>query len=223
MKLIIFLAILLQVSSFKFKTLTSVSPKIIGGRDAEENEFPYIVSIRRTELEFLLGEPHHICGGTIINSDTVITASHCLFDPFGNHLNQPGSYFVVAGFLGIWSDYDTAKQFEVTKIFKHPTFFADEFRNDIAVLKVAPDFTFDLPSIQPISIETNVNLTEGTQCSVHGWGTVLESYPLYPDILQTVEVKISNFNQCNETYEGIVDSNTQLCASDTEKDSCSGK
>jgi trypsin len=220
MKLMIFIGIVIGASSLK---TPSLSPKIIGGRDAEANEFPYIVSIRRTELELILGEPYHICGGTIINSNTVITASHCLFDPFGNHLKQPGSYFVVAGFLGIWSDIATSQMFEVVKVFKHPNYIADLFRHDIAALRVSPDFTFDLPNIQPITIETNRNLSEGSACSVHGWGTVLDDFPLHPDILQTVDIRISSFNQCNETYEGLVDSSTQLCAYDAEKDSCSGK
>jgi secreted trypsin-like serine protease len=220
MKLIIYFALFVQVSSTKLKNL---SPKIIGGRDAEENEFPYIVSIRRAELEIIFGEPYHICGGSIINTDTVITASHCLFDPFGNHLSQPGSYFVIAGFLRIWSDIDTAQRFDVIEIYKHPNFDMEVLQNDIALLKVAPDFTFDLPSIQPISIETNKNLSEGTKCSVHGWGTLLMDFPLYPDLLQTVELKISNFDHCNKTYEGIVDPDTQICAYEPEKDSCSGK
>lgn len=220
MKSIIFAILFIEVSSLN---LPNLSPKIIGGRDAAENEFPYVVSIRRAELELLLGEPYHICGGSILNSNTVISASHCLFDRFQNYLNQPGSYFVVAGFVRMWSDLDTAMKFEVVKIFKHPNYVMDIFRNDIAVLKVAPDFTFDLPNIQPIQIETNRNLTEGTLCSVHGWGTLLFEYPLYPDILQTVDLKISNFDQCNETYEGVVDSNTQVCGYESEKDSCSGR
>lgn len=57
-----------------------IAPFIVNGRDVLENEFPYIVSLRRTELESLLGMPYHICGGSIIDEVTVITAAHCLFD-----------------------------------------------------------------------------------------------------------------------------------------------
>lgn len=220
MKLIIFFALFLKVSAAKLKNL---SPKIIGGRDAEENEFPYMVSIRRAELEIIFGEPYHICGGSIITTDKVLTASHCLFDPFGNHLSQPGSYFVVAGFSRMWSDVETAQTFDVNGIYKHPNFDMYNLQNDIAILKVAPDFTFDLPNIQPISIETDVNLSEGVQCSVHGWGTLLLDYPLYPDILQTVDLKISNFEHCNHTYDGDINPKTQICAYEPEKDSCSGR
>lgn len=88
MKVVFSIMLILNVIGCTFTTLRNVSPKIIGGRDAEENEFPYVVSIRRAELENLLGYPIHVCGGSIVSSNTVLTASHCLFDPFGNHLHQ---------------------------------------------------------------------------------------------------------------------------------------
>lgn len=74
MQLIIFYVIFFVASSS-----AEITPYIINGRDALENEFPYIVSLRRTELELILG-PSHVCGGSIIDEVTVITAAHCLFD-----------------------------------------------------------------------------------------------------------------------------------------------
>lgn len=218
MKFIILQLILLKIS---FANFSNVSPKIVGGRDAEENEFPYIVSLRRAELQLILGQPYHICGGSILHSDKVLTASHCLFDPFGNHLTQPGSYFVVAGFVRMWTDQDVAKTYFVTGIFSHPNFDKDTLNNDIAILKIAPDFTFDMPSIQPINIDMSKEVAEGTNCFVHGWGSLLWEFPFYPDALQTVDLKISNFDHCNETYEGEITEN-QLCAYELNKDSCSG-
>lgn len=75
MQLIIFYCIF-----FVALSSAQISPYIINGRDALENEFPYIVSVRRTELELLEGFPYHVCGGSIIDEVTVITAAHCLFD-----------------------------------------------------------------------------------------------------------------------------------------------
>lgn len=218
MKFIILLLILLKISFAVFSNLT---PKIVGGRDAEENEFPYIVSIRRAELELILGQPYHICGGSILSSNKVLTVSHCLFDPFGNHLTQPGSYFVVAGFIRMWTDQDVAKTYFVTGIFSHPKFDKDTLNNDIAILKVAPDFIFDMPNIQPINIDMSREVAEGTICSVHGWGALLWDFPFYPDTLQTVDLRISNNDLCNKTYDGEITEN-QICAYEVNKDSCSG-
>lgn len=216
---------LLVVIALVFKLLSAsdqeVSPKIVGGRDAVENEFPYMVSLRRAELEIIFDQPFHVCGGSIINTDTVLTASHCLYDQFGNHLNQPGSYFVVAGILRMWSDEELEKYFTVNEIFSHPEFSLETLENDIAILKVAPDFTFDLPNIQPISLDTLGEFDEGVNCSTHGWGVLWWGSSFTPDNLQTVNLEISNFDHCNETYEGNV-TNNQFCAYEMEKDSCSG-
>lgn len=211
-------ALFFKISSGK---VSVGSPKIVGGRDAAENEFPYMVSLRRAELELIFDQPFHVCGGSILNKDTVLTASHCLYDLFGNHLNQPGSYFVVAGIIRMWSDISLEQYFVVTEIFSHPGFNLNTLDNDIAILKVAPDFTFDLPNVQPISFAMTDEFGEGENCSVHGWGTLFWGSSYTPDNLQTVNLPITNFDHCNKTYEGNITKN-QLCAHEAGKDSCSG-
>lgn len=206
---------------FKLFSSTLTSPKIIGGRDAEENEFPYIVSLRRAEMEMMLGQSYHVCGGSIINKDTVVTASHCLFDPFGNLLHEAGSYFVVAGSRRVWVNEASTKYFIAGEIFKHPRYNAETLENDIAIIKFTQNFNFDLPSIQPIAISTSDNLTEGTLCSVHGWGILSVVTLELRDILQTVDLKISNHQQCNKAYNNTITSK-QICAYEDDRDSCSG-
>lgn len=44
---------------------------IVGGTAATTGEFPYIVS-----LQFIAGNSH-ICGGMLVNAQTVVTAAHC--------------------------------------------------------------------------------------------------------------------------------------------------
>lgn len=62
-------------------TLTAVSAaavavdkRIIGGEEAKDGDFPFIVSIG-SSAEGLSG---HICGGTLLDNTTVLTAAHCL-------------------------------------------------------------------------------------------------------------------------------------------------
>lgn len=43
--------------------------RVVGGADAEPGQFPYIVSLRYTS---------HFCGGTIVSSVYIISASHCV-------------------------------------------------------------------------------------------------------------------------------------------------
>lgn len=49
--------------------LTERSGRIVGGRDATIEEFPYMASV--------LWFGQHVCGGAILNVNTVLTAAHC--------------------------------------------------------------------------------------------------------------------------------------------------
>jgi trypsin len=52
------------------KDLTTVGGRIVGGTAAEIGEIPWQVSIK-TVLGF------HMCGGSIISADWIVTAAHC--------------------------------------------------------------------------------------------------------------------------------------------------
>jgi len=56
--------------------------KIIGGEPAREYQFPYQVSI---QYDF-----QHICGGTIYDKKTIVTAAHCCDGDEGNYRIQAG-------------------------------------------------------------------------------------------------------------------------------------
>lgn len=55
-------------------------PRIVGGRDAEINQFPYQISLRLYN--------QHICGGSIISKNYIITAAHCVSTFSGNSLRK---------------------------------------------------------------------------------------------------------------------------------------
>lgn len=55
-------------------------PRIIGGTDARLGEF-----IGKVSLQTRRGT--HLCGGTLVNMNHVLTAAHCVADDRGNVLN----------------------------------------------------------------------------------------------------------------------------------------
>lgn len=58
----------LVLSAFSASAAT-IDRRIIGGEDAKDGEFPFVVSITGT---------NGICGGALLDSTTVLTAAHCL-------------------------------------------------------------------------------------------------------------------------------------------------
>ena len=51
-----------------------ISPFIVGGTNAAPGEFPFIVSLQWV----ILGISTHICGGSIISPNWVLSAAHCI-------------------------------------------------------------------------------------------------------------------------------------------------
>merc|ERR1712045_72077 len=71
MKLLVILAISsLACAKHLNPAIRFADSKIIGGSEAPKHEFPWQISLRN------LGS--HICGGSIINKNQVITAAHCV-------------------------------------------------------------------------------------------------------------------------------------------------
>merc|ERR1712004_602266 len=51
---------------------SDVSSRIVGGQEAEEHSFPWIISLG------FFGS--HFCGGSIVDRTTIVTAAHCIHD-----------------------------------------------------------------------------------------------------------------------------------------------
>lgn len=56
------------------RTIKEPQPTIVGGRNASEGEFPWQVSIGVREF----GTIDHVCGGSILSANTILTAGHCV-------------------------------------------------------------------------------------------------------------------------------------------------
>jgi trypsin len=62
--------------------------KIVGGEDAVEGDFPYIVSLQYENAG------RHFCGGSLLDSTTVMTAAHCIVGKVSRHIKVKADILV---------------------------------------------------------------------------------------------------------------------------------
>lgn len=138
-----------------------LTPRIIGGEDAKEGQFPYQVSLR-DKISF-----RHNCGASILSSRFLLTAAHCSL--IVNH--KPQFMYIVAGALRLSSG---GVKYELDKIIPHANYDGFSHRNDISLLHTAKKIVFS-ETIQPIALPMQ-NIPGGSEVLLSGWGQTSVSF-----------------------------------------------
>ncbi|XP_053326551.1 serine protease 33-like [Spea bombifrons] len=199
------------------KPLTS--DRIVGGQDALYGEWPWQVSLRKGG--------YHICGGSMIDTQWVITAAHCFIQPY-----LPSDYSVNLGAYQL--SVPSGVMAKVSNIYIHPTYKRAGSSGDIALIKLqnpVPYTDYMLPVCIPAS---DVVFPSGLSCFVTGWGSIRQGVSLpSPQTLQKVQIPIIDRTTCDAMYHAnnptLLPNVTiilwdMICAGfkDGQKDSCQG-
>merc|ERR1711997_592064 len=136
--------------------------RIIGGEEAPKHEFPWQISLRN------LGS--HICGGSIINKNQVITAAHCVQGAL------PILDSVIAGAHNRILEFGHQKR-NVKSMEAHEDHNNPEFDNDVAIITVTEPFDFSDPNVQPIDmfLSSDGEIPAETICNNTGWGLRIDT------------------------------------------------
>ncbi|KAB0803179.1 hypothetical protein PPYR_00149 [Photinus pyralis] len=176
--------------------------KIVGGKPVKIEDYPYQVSLQ------YYGS--HICGGSIIGPNKVLTAAHCTSGSSASSLSIRHSS-TYKGSEGV--------VIKVASIAQNPAYNPSTISDDVTVLTLAEPIK-DSDIGKPIAM-VEANATEGDREAVcTGWGT-LSSGGSSPRQLQAVDVKEVDRKECNESYGGDI-TDTMICFGSPGKDSCQG-
>ncbi|KAM6288425.1 trypsin I-P1-like [Spheniscus humboldti] len=176
--------------------------KIVGGYTCAENSVPYQVS---------LNSGYHFCGGSLINSQWVLSAAHCYKSRIQVQLGKHNLALT-----------ESTQQFiSSAKVIRHSGYSSTTLDNDIMLIKLAKPAQLNR-AVQTVPLPTSCVAT-GTTCLISGWGNTLSDANPYPDTLQCLKAPVLSSRKCTEAYPGKITKN-MICVGFLEggKDSCQG-
>ncbi|XP_065333429.1 trypsin-1-like [Cloeon dipterum] len=180
--------------------------RVLGGTQASINEFPYMLAIISSKSTS--GENDGFCGGSLISSQYIITAAHCL-----------KQYTVHHAILGTLRPLDTASA-GYTKIVisakkPHEGFTYSLLDNDIALLTLATSAPTGVANIRPVLLPRRsfdaVNLV-GRSGLLTGWGKINDDPGTYlSSNLLKVSVPIVENTICRGDYGSVYINDKKVC------------
>ncbi|XP_053231091.1 transmembrane protease serine 12-like isoform X3 [Podarcis raffonei] len=186
--------------------------RIIGGHDAMVGSWPWQVSLQH----YTIGLGYfHLCGGSLITNNTVLTAAHCV------KKNRNAAFWraVIAVHHLHAHNYYTRKR-RVSTITVHSDYDSESYENDIALFTLIKHVKYN-NYIQPICIPENDTI-DLYPCYIAGWGNTKEK-GVGKLILQEAQVDVFPLRLCNryDSYAGRLTENMVCAGSLTGRvDSC---
>uniref|UniRef100_A0A8U7P0E0 Peptidase S1 domain-containing protein n=1 Tax=Corvus moneduloides TaxID=1196302 RepID=A0A8U7P0E0_CORMO len=172
--------------------------RVVGGEDAVAHSWPWQISLQYSDS----GSWYHICGGTLIAPQWVLTAAHCISSSL--------TYRVVLGKQDLSEDDEPGSvAVGVEKMIVHEKWNSFLIINDIALIKLAEEVQ-ESDTIRAACLpDAGKILPNDYPCYVTGWGT---NGPL-ADVLQQALLPVVDYETCSQRdWWGSNVCTTMVCA-----------
>jgi hypothetical protein len=175
------------------------TPEVVGGSAALIADAPWQVALLSSAQTNAYDA--QFCGGSLISTQWIITAAHCVYDLVPSQLRiQAGNSALSTTTLGGKS---------VAEIIVHPDYDYSVL-NDIALVRLSAPLTPVANSIAPIPLVSSTPPV-GASVLVTGWGATNNAGTSYPTGLRKATLNILADSVCSGTFAEY-DSSSSLCA-----------
>ncbi|XP_012281536.1 modular serine protease-like isoform X2 [Orussus abietinus] len=186
------------------------TPFIVNGSTPDISDFPWHATLYRVDRRG--GKKKFICGATVIQSNLLVTAAHCVFDENTKRVRDPKRHYILTG--NIFRDYDdpshnprVVQRAEVKNIYINCRYLgvSGNYAWDIAIIEISRPFVFSallVPICLDVAGDTDrIALEVGSYGKVAGFGrTALGETSA---ILQYITVPYVSINQCKSAGSAL--------------------
>ncbi|XP_063599841.1 chymotrypsin BII-like [Penaeus indicus] len=177
--------------------------RIVGGIEAVPHSWPHQAALFIDDMYF--------CGGSLISSEWVLTAAHCM--------DGAGFVEVVLGAHNIRENEASQVSIVSTDFFTHENWNSWLLTNDIALIRLPSPVEFN-DNISTVKLPAT-DVAVGTTVTPSGWGRPSDSAGGISDVLRQVDVPIMTNSDCDAVY-GIVGNGVVCIDSTGGKGTCNG-
>ena len=146
------------------------------------SQYPYIVSINFNDGSSIYDS--HLCAGTFIARNYILTAGHCVTEETGGKVANPKDLVVYYGDVNLHdTDFYTIP---IVAIYRHPNFISKKYGlpdNDLAILKVAPASDIDVKYVALVDSNTTSEIVADAPVKEIGWGFSKAFIPVSAQLL----------------------------------------
>ncbi|MES4890934.1 serine protease [Streptomyces sp. NPDC096012] len=187
-------------------TASAAPQPIVGGTTTTTTAYPFVMQITDASQ-------NQFCGGTLVASNKVVTAAHCMAGETTSSVRVVGGRTYLNGTNGTVS--------RVSKIWVNPDYTDATNGDDVAVLTLSTSMPYT-PASYVSSSQTGV-YAAGTTARILGWGTTSENGSS-SNQLRTATVPIASDSSCRSSYGSDFVQSDMVCAgySSGGVDTCQG-
>ncbi len=199
-----------------------IQPNIVGGTAVPDGKYKFVAAIRNVSNGGSVYQ-QQFCGGTLIDSDSVLTAAHCIKETGVSRRELR----VTVGITDLRKERQ-GQSSRVSAVKVHPRYGGNRNRkNDAAVLTLSSP----VAGIAPIKIPaTDSNALEkpGRSATIAGWGSTVKQSPSndrppsYPDRMREAQVPVASDARAKSVYGRSYTPRVMLAAGREGKDTCQG-
>lgn len=178
--------------------------RIVGGEVAYPGAWPWQTGLKRSPGTIIF------CGGSLVNKEWVVTASHCVYD-----MLKANSDTVLIAVLG---EFDKANKEEqeisirTKKIIMHPNYNPRSLDYDIALIKLETPLEDFSVYIRPVCLpSSDTTFDEQSKCYVTGFGRTEQGGEL-AGMLRMAKIPLVSKETCEAAYGAKKLTDRMICA-----------